>query len=528
MNKKDLTYIVPNSVLGISNDAFNGCSNLTTLTIPNSVTNIGTAAFKKCTNLTSLVISENITSIDTNLFKGCTNLKTITIPSKITNLTVDMFDGCVNLNSIIVDENNSKFKTEDGVLFDKGKTSIIVYPAKKTQSSYTVPDSVVSIGANSFLNCKDLSTIIIPRSVTSIEKGAFQGCTNLKSVMADNNTQYLGENGVLYNKAKTNIIVYPSKKNEASYTIPGSVTVIEDNQFNGNSNLTSIVISSSISSIFTGAFIACNNLDTLNVVDDNMYYSSVDGILFNKEKTSLISYPVNKIEKSYTIPSGVSSIAIDAFKSNRNLMTINIPSSVKTIEGNPFLECTNLEKIVVDDNNSNFSSLDGVLFNKQKTEILAYPRNKAEKSYNIPTSVININSKAFYKCQNLSSVVIPNSTTNLERYGFKGCTNLVSLTIPMSVTIIGKSIENRCEYLNEFFIDENDRSIIEEYGEYKLVDKKSNYKYVSIDGVQFTKEKIDIVDTGDTRDTSLLLLTLALVLSLTGLICYNTKSDYTY
>ncbi len=201
-----------------------------TLVIPSSylgkaVTSIGDEVFFECASLTSVFIPSSVTNIGEGAFAGCASLTNITIPSSVTNIGEGAFAGCSSLTDIIVEDGNLNYSSQDGVLFDKLKLTLIRYPAGKTDEIYTIPSSVTTIGNRAFFLCSSITSITIPSSVTSIEDGAFAICTSLISI-----------------------------------TIPSSVTSIGDDAFIYCTNLKSIIIPSSVTSIGEGVFIFCNEL----------------------------------------------------------------------------------------------------------------------------------------------------------------------------------------------------------------------------------------------------------------------------
>jgi hypothetical protein len=220
-------------VTSIGNYAFQWCTRLTSITIPDSVTSIGGSAFLKCTSLTSITIPDSVTSIRRWAFKSCTSLTSITIPDSVTSIGVNAFGECSSLTSIVVSAGHLYYTDVNGVLFNKEKTVLRNYSAGKTDTNYTVPDSVNSIGMMAFYGCTSLTSITIPDSVTSIGHQAFRDCSSLTSI-----------------------------------TIPDGVTSIGDATFNGCSSLTSITIGDSVTSIGENAFDICSSLTAVTFLGD--------------------------------------------------------------------------------------------------------------------------------------------------------------------------------------------------------------------------------------------------------------------
>ena len=240
-------------------------------------------------------------------------------------------------------------------------------------------------------------------------------------------------------------------------TIPSGVTSIAESAFYLNFGITSITIPSSVTSIDEKAFVSCVSLANITVDNQNSAYSSVDGILFNKNRTVIVQYPMAKQGTSYTIPSSVTSIGVGAF-ATRNLTSITIPSSVTSI-GEQAFSSGSLTSITVDNQNSAYSSVDGILFNKNRTVIVKYPASKQGTSYTIPSSVTSIWTSAFSSCKNLTSITIPSSVTSIGYSAFHSCEKLTSITIPSSVTSIGNDAFVFCSSLTSITIPSSVTSI---------------------------------------------------------------------
>ena len=247
-------------------------------------------------------------------------------------------------------------------------------------TNVTIPNSVTSIGDSAFWGCRNLISINIPKSVTNVSYHAFIYCNSLTNFDVDTNHKNFSKSDdgkSLYNKDKTELIAYPGAS--GNIIILDGVTSIHGGIFNYNSDLTSVVIPDSVTSIDSAAFAGCNTL------------------------------------KSVTIPDSVTSIGTGAFRG-----------------------CSNLEFFDISVNNKNFStSVDRrILFNKDKTELIAYPSATGEVT--IPDSVTSIGSAAFASCKSLTSVTIPDGVTSIGSDAFSSCESLTSVTIGTAVAFIGK------------------------------------------------------------------------------------------
>ena len=337
---------IQNGVTSIGDEAFYGCNGLTSVTIPGSVTSIGTSAFSEC-GLTTVTIQEGVTSIGEYAFYGCNGLTSITIPGSVTSIGDYAFFWCKSLTDITVDAGNTSYCSIDGNLFNKEKTTLIQYAIGKQDTLVTIPGSVTSIGRTAFSGCASLTSVTIPGSVTSIGENAFSGCASLNPITIHKGVTSIG-NGAFSNCTSLTSVTIPvgvtsmgeyvfsNCSSLTSVTIPGSVTSIGSEAFYGCGSLTSVTIQNGVTSIGESAFYRCNGLTSITIpgsvtsigswafdwcesltditVDaGNTSYCSIDGNLFNKEKTRLIQYAIGKPDTSVTIPEGVTSIGSWAF-----------------------------------------------------------------------------------------------------------------------------------------------------------------------------------------------------------------------
>lgn len=421
------SYTIPETVTKISSGAFYN-STLSSITIPDSATEIGDKAFYG-SNITEITLPDSLKTIGEEAFALCEKLTTIEIPTSVSEIGFNAFYKCDSMNEIIVSEGNKNYKSEKGILFDKEMTKLINYPICKTGTEYIVPDTVTTIEAYSFFCCSLLEKVSIPDSVISIGDFAFYDCGNLIEISIPSTIKTIGER------------VFENCDKLTSVIIPNTVTSIEKRAFFNCSEMTSIYIPESVTSIGNEAFGNCHKLSEITVSDDNRYFTTKNGVLFNKRMTKLICYPEGKEGSEYTVPDGVTSlepysihgsslntinlpnslttIREGALSYNRDLSTISIPERVTIIEPATFV-FSSLTEIKVEENNKNYVTKDGVLFNKDLSTLIYYPSSKPVTEYSIPSGVTRIEDYAFFGNPNpmLQKIIIPASVTSIGNIAF--------------------------------------------------------------------------------------------------------------
>ena len=254
-------------------------------------------------------------------------------------------------------------------------------------TSVSLPSGLAVIGAEAFLGCYKLPSITIPKGVTKIGQNAFDFCDGLEKItVASGNASYSSAGGVLYDKAKTKLIWYPKGLTAASLSIPGTVTAIESRAIRNNPYLTKITIPASVASVGESNYFLCRNLTEFIVAEGNKKYSSAEGVLFNKDKTTLIQCPPGK-KGSYTVPAGVKKIWDKAFNESK-LTGIRIPNSVTGIGMGAFNWCRSL------------------------------------KTMKFPSRITSIRSHMCENCGRLTAVWIPEDVTKISRFAFWDCDSL--------------------------------------------------------------------------------------------------------
>ena len=353
---------------------------------------------------------------------------------------------------------------------------------------------VTAIGARAFESCPNLIGITIPQSVTYIGEFAFELCSNLSEVNVSDNlinigfsafwdtawlkaqpdgAVYLGKNVCDYKRKIKNeaVIIKDGTKSIgekafhytsiASIDLPDSLTFIGKQAFSECSELSSIVIPSSVKTIGENVFEKCPKLTDINVLPENAYYSSENGILFDKNKTTLICCPpvkqgefsvpksvtrINSDAFSYcdrltgiTLPETVSYIGSGAFKYCSALKNINLPYGIDAINKNTFASCKALEKIDIPNN-------------VKIIDTSAFLNCSALGSINIPESVTQIGNNAFYNCSSLQFAILPENLSTISARTFSNCKALTTINIPDGVTEIGEAAFFGCTVLNNVMI----------------------------------------------------------------------------
>ncbi|RRD69398.1 leucine-rich repeat protein, partial [Tannerella forsythia] len=302
--------------------------------------------------------------------------------------------------------------------------------------SITLPATLTKIGSHGFSRCTALQSITLPAVLTKIDDYAFIECSALTTFEVDpGNARYTATDGVLYNKAKTILRNYPAGKAATSFSVPAGVTYIGAYAFEAAAKLQSITLPAGVESIGEHAFHGCTTLQSIALPEG---LTTIGKYAFHN-CTAL---------QSITLPASLTHIRNDAFSRCTALESITLPAALTDIDGSAFFNCTALTAIGVDAGNARFTSADGVLYNKAKTELVRYPAGKPGTAFTVPAEVKKIGNNAFGNCK-LQSITLPAGLTTIGKYAFLDCTALQSIAIPAAVTSIEDYAFVDCTALTE-------------------------------------------------------------------------------
>ncbi len=413
-NKLKVVSITSGST--IEDKAFYNIKTLVSVSIADSVTSIGYWAFAYCDSITTVEIGDGIEAIDYYAFYGCP-IEEVSLPTNaISSIPQD------NLKRVIITSGESI----DNLAFNE--CSLLI--------SIVIPDSVTSIGNLAFYNCSSLSLVEIGNSVKSIGDWAFAYCRSLSSIKIPDSVTTIGEVAFRFCDSLSSVEIGNSVKSIGNYAfefcdsltsivIPNKVEMIGDKAFSNCTSLNSIVISNSVTSIGDGAFYNTAYYNDESNWENGVLYISKYLIGANQS-----------ILGNYSIKEGTLCIAGSAFYYCDSLISIVIDDSVTSIGDRAFYGCSSLTSITVSAENEYYSSLNGNLYNKDKTTLIQYAIGKQESSFIVPNSVCAIASSAFANCSSLTSLIIHKGVTNIGSYAFNNCT---LLTIYCEATSIPES-----------------------------------------------------------------------------------------
>lgn len=371
--------------ISIGEYAFLGDYEITEIDLPDSVEIIYHSAFYDCRELAEIILPEGIKELYFGVFSG-TKIETITIPKNLTKLYDGVFSGCSYLKEVIVDSENAYFESLDGILYTKGGEKLIFVP-QVISGEIILKDSLTEIGYDAFRECSGITKITLPDGLLQIGACAFENCTGLTEIV-----------------------------------IPANVKSLEQAAFRGCSGLQNVVFLGSDTKIGPYSFASCTKLKSITLPSNltDLETDVFDGCIVLSE---------------IDLPDSLTTINAGSFNDCTGLKSITIPADVSNIYGGAFAGCSGLEYFEVDENNTAYACVDGILYDAACTTLVAVP-GSISGSVTIPDTVISLGNMVFKGCAALEAVVIPDSVETIGYDCFRNCSALASITIGKGVNYI--------------------------------------------------------------------------------------------
>ena len=520
-DESDILVIVPATheglpVTEIGDGAFSDDSVVQEVSLPESIKSIGNNAFSRCSSLKKINLPSQLTSIGAYAFNGCSSLEKINLPSGILVIQVGTFRNCESLTEVVIGE---------------GIITVLSYAFEDCSALTSVdfPDSLETIGSYAFENCDLLENLIFPDGLREIGKYAFYNCASLTSLTLPDSLESVGSEAFVgsaittldipfagYNRTEGGALrwYYEVSRLESvivrggvvtsqafsecamsSVTLSEGLTEIGEKAFANCTNLTTLVIPDTVTEIGKGAFYNCTSLESLTVpfVGKSDELSTTDD---NENKIGYMFKGVSDIasgdENNYVPQSlrtvtvtSASMIANRAFEICENIVAVNLPATVTSIDLEAFASCHALEEINIDEDNPKYVGRSGNVIIKDTKELFLLAEQAEilddgsvltigdgtvstnngglfcffERTVvNVPESVEVIGESAFSACS-LTKVTLPSSLRTIEAYAFRSCRSLTELEIAEGVTSIGTQAFADCRALTELILPESVETI---------------------------------------------------------------------
>ncbi len=380
-------------------------------------------------------------NIGNDAFRNCSSIESIILPDSLTDIGDNAFYGCSKLAIVTINENNSVYASQDGILYNKEKTQFVYIP-NALSGAITIPDGITSIDSSAFAERRSITSVTLPDSVTSIGDSAFSDCRSLTSIIIPDGVITIGERAFYYCNLLTSVI------------IPDSIRSIGDNAFSGYNKLQY--------NEYENAYYLGNS--------DNPYVALIQAKHTGIESCTLHENIKVIASKAFQYCSDLTSMTFPFLGADKNdadnaylsymFGKSGIPSSLKTvvitggmIGDNAFKNCSSLESITLLNNVTNIGTY-------------AFSYCSSLTSITLPDSVTSIGGYAFYNCSSLASITLPDNVTSIGDGAFRNCSSLTSITLPDSVTSIGEYAFYDCnglqynEYNNGLYLGNSTNSYI--------------------------------------------------------------------
>lgn len=455
--------VAANGALVKLNDAGTGADTLVyypmchagaTFTVPDDVTVLMAGSIANNDSITAVDLNKTITTAGGAL-SNLKNLTTLNVSASVTSLD-GITSGCPKISTYNIDEGNATYKSVDGIVFTKDGTKLVLYPAARPNTEYTIPEGTTTIPMNTFNNCP-LEKLTVAASVTGLSEESFTNMPNLteldfatgskltslgwqnivslhklKRLVLPTGITKIYERGIWDCPALEEIVVPDGSQLQElaksslgaeslkHFTFEGStvLTTIGDEVFKGKTKLESFTIPATVTSIGKSAFMGCTGLKTITFATGSQIKTLGDGCFAECGFDSL------------ALPDQIDSIGAEAFRSCTQLKTVHLSAKVRAINPTAFKWCSGITAYTVDESNPYFSATHGMLCDKAKTTLRLFPAGLAnDEATVIPPSITAIGDNAFYYCKNLTNIVIPQKVTKIGARAFGLDSKLNTITL---------------------------------------------------------------------------------------------------
>lgn len=379
----------------------------------------------------TITISSGITTIGNNAFGNCLLLTNLNLPDGLRRIGEGSFLACISLSSIILPP--SLKEIGDGAFESCEKLETVSLPAQGLET----------IEPFAFTDCGALANLEIPKTVTTIGRWAFSGCISIPKIVIPSSVRSIGDNAFSSNTALQEL------------TLSEGLETIEEAAFSACESLPEVLIPASVREIGGGVFSDCFKLKKIDINPQNKAYTTIDGVLYTADKQTIMQYPAGKEGSNFAIPTSVNKVGSLAFAGSVALTSVTLHDGIKVIEdygfarcdelkaiaipagvveiGNaPFHDCLSLATIEVSPENVNYTSHDGVLYDKSQVTLIQYPAGKQDTSYSIPKSVQNIKEFGLFDNQFIESVELPSGLSYIGDLTFGFDKSLSEITVQMT------------------------------------------------------------------------------------------------
>ena len=488
-NTTALTSIIfPDGLLEIGSQTFYN-SGLTSVSIPGSVETVEAGTFSNCFDLSSIVFNDGIKKIGGSVFLESA-VKKVHVPASVETIETFAFANAFGLTEITVDENNTHFDSDNGILYTEGFEKVMMIPYKHPDEVISlhdgvktceerfaadlvnvkkiiIPEGFTELNHNAFTNSKNIEEIVLPESLEIILSGAFSYCSALRKIELPSNLKELSNSSWW-------IGVFASCTSLKEVIIPDSVEKIGPYTFNGCTNLERVTYPAGLIDFGYKQFSSCAKLEEIIVKEGNPYAFTEDGIYYEiiDGVTTLSVYPAKKVGTFYEVLSSVSVVGNNAFDSAANLQEVVIPSTVTSMGTNVFFGSTSIKKVTI---NAPITILPAQTFAESTIEEVILPNTLKEidngcfrktsklKKLELPEGLLKLGNILFYD-SSIEEVILPNTVTEINQ-AFFYAKNLKKVTLSNSLTTFVASSFNSCA-IEEITIP----SSMVEIAEYSFVD----------------------------------------------------------